>query len=67
MKAILKAFVPPTDKQGSCTITGICTFYETHKKNILWTYNKMLQRDGFKQVKQMPRGTKYKFVAGFES
>jgi hypothetical protein len=67
MKPILKAFVPPTSKYGNCTLTGICTFYETHKQNILWAYNKMLQRDGLQPVKKMPRGTKYKFVAGFES
>lgn len=65
MKPILKAIVPPTSKLGNCTISGICSLYETHKQNILWTYNKMLERDGYQPIKRMPCGTKYRFVAGF--
>ena len=65
MKPILKAKVPPTTKLGSCTISGICSLYESHKQNILWTYNKMLQRDGYEPVKRMPVGTEYRHVAGF--
>jgi hypothetical protein len=65
MKPILKAIVPPTDKLGNCTISGISSLYESHKQNILWTYNKMLERDGYEPVKRMPCGTKYRFVAGF--
>jgi hypothetical protein len=65
MKPILKAQVPPTNKQGSCTITGTYSLFYTAKQNILWTYNKMLQRDGYEPVKRMPCGTKYRLVAGF--
>jgi len=65
MKSILKAKVPPTAKLGSCTLSGICSLYDTHKQNILWTYNKMLESEGYQPVKRMPVGTKYQFVAGF--
>jgi hypothetical protein len=64
MKKILKAVVPPTKNAGSCKIIGICSFYETTKQNILWTYNQMLKRDGFQAVKKMPSGTKYQFTTG---
>lgn len=65
MKKIIKAIVPPTRKAGSCTIVGISSLYETYKQNILWTYNKMLEHDGFMPVKKMPRGTKYRATMGF--
>jgi hypothetical protein len=65
MKSILKAKVPPTVKLGSCTLAGICSLYETHKQNILWAYNKMLESEGYQPVRRMPVGTKYQFVAGF--
>jgi hypothetical protein len=65
MKRVLRAEVPPTKNAGSCKISGFCSLYETAKQNILWSYNKMLQQDGFKPVKKMPAGTKYKLMAGF--
>lgn len=65
MKKILKAVVPPTKYAGSCKIIGTCSLYETYKQNILWAYNKMLERDGFQSVKKMPAGTKYQLTTGF--
>jgi hypothetical protein len=55
----LLAKIPPTNKCGSCKITGTSSYLETAKQNILWTYNNMLQHDGEEAVKKLPNGTKY--------
>lgn len=59
MRNILKAIVPATKHQGSCSILGTCGIYESYKKNILWAYNKMRQHDGLDDVTRMPVGTRY--------
>jgi hypothetical protein len=61
MGKILKAVVPPTKNQGSCSIIGFCSLYETYKQNILWQYNKMREHDGFPPVRRMPCGTVYAY------
>jgi hypothetical protein len=62
MKKTLKAVVPPTKEQGSCSLLGFCSLYETYKQNILWAYNKMREHDGLQPVVRMPKGTKYRYT-----
>ena len=61
MLKILKAIVPPTKNQGSCSLLGTSSLMETFKQNILWQYNKMREHDGFPPVKRMPSGTVYAY------
>lgn len=59
MTKILKAIVPATKDQGSCSLLGTSSLFETSKQNILWSYNKMREHDGLQPVKRMPSGTQY--------
>jgi hypothetical protein len=61
MLKVLKAIVPPTKNQGSCSLLGTSSLMETFKQNILWQYNKMREHDGFPPVKRMPDGTAYAY------
>ena len=65
MRNIIKASIPPTTHQGSCSILGTCSLYESYKKNILWAYNKMREHDGLRPVSRMPKGTQYRKVHCF--
>ncbi len=61
MKKIIKAIIPTTKDQGSCSLLGASSLMETFKQNILWQYNKMREHDGLEPVKRMPSGTSYAY------
>ena len=65
MNKMIKAIVPPTKDQGSCSLLATFSLRETFKQNILWQYNKMREHDGLQPVKRMPSGTKYTYKPYF--
>jgi hypothetical protein len=49
--------IPPTRRQGSCTIIGTSSLMETAYQNALWQYNSMRAHDGLPPVNRLPEGT----------